>query len=106
MTSEANQESDDPLEAWWRYFKWNVDNFPSGQTSESGLVPLLERATRTFRDSEQYRNDSRYLRLFVIYSRHVEVPRDVYNFLLANEIGTKLASLYEEFAVVLEGGSV
>ena len=103
VTSTENIESDDPLEAWNRYVKWCIDNYPSGQTHESGLVPLLERATRTFKDSEQYTHDSRYLRLWILYARNVECARDVYNFLLANEIGTKLASLYEELAVVLEG---
>ncbi len=103
VTSDDNADSDDPLEAWTKYVKWCIDNFPSGQTHESGLIPLLERATRHFKDSEQYTNDPRYLRLWILYARNVECARDVYNFLLANEIGTKLASLYEELAVVLEG---
>lgn len=102
VTSEANADADDPLEAWCAYVKWVVDNYPQGKSSESGIVPLLERATRTFRDSEQYRNDSRYLRLWILYAQHTDVPRDVFNFLLANEIGTKLAALYEELAHVLE----
>ncbi|SPO31513.1 related to spindle assembly checkpoint protein [Ustilago trichophora] len=103
VTSQDNADSDDPLEAWTKYVKWCIDNYPSGQTHESGLIPLLERATRHFRNSEQYTNDPRYLRLWILYARNVECARDVYNFLLANEIGTKLASLYEELAVVLEG---
>ncbi|KAJ1020216.1 hypothetical protein NDA18_005817 [Ustilago nuda] len=103
VTSEDNADSDDPLEAWTKYVKWCIDNYPSGQTHESGLIPLLERATRHFKDSEQYTHDPRYLRLWILYARNVECARDVYNFLLANEIGTKLASLYEELAVVLEG---
>ncbi|PWY97970.1 hypothetical protein BCV70DRAFT_202461 [Testicularia cyperi] len=103
VSSAQNDDSDDPLEAWTRYVKWCIDNYPSGQTHESGLIPLLERATRQFKDSEQYTNDPRYLRLWILYARNVECARDVYNFLLANEIGTKLASLYEELAVVLEG---
>lgn len=96
-----NAESDDPLDAWCTYVKWCIDSYPGGQ-SESGLVPLLERATRTFHGSEQYRNDSRYLRLWVLYAQHVDCPRDVYNFLLANEVGTRLAGLYEELARVYE----
>ncbi|GAC76215.1 mitotic checkpoint serine/threonine protein kinase [Moesziomyces antarcticus T-34] len=103
VTSADNADSDDPLDAWTKYVKWCIDNYPSGQTHDSGLIPLLERATRHFKDSEQYTNDPRYLRLWILYARNVECARDVYNFLLANEIGTKLASLYEELAVVLEG---
>ncbi|WFD42417.1 non-specific serine/threonine protein kinase [Malassezia psittaci] len=106
VTSVDNAESDDPLEAWCNYVKWCVDNYPSGNSAESGLVVLLERATRTFKDSEQYRNDSRYLRLWILYAQNTEVPRDVFQFLLANEIGTRLASLYEELASVLEAHGV
>ena len=106
VTSVDNPESDDPLEAWCAYVKWCVDNYPSGKSAESGIVPLLERATRTFKDSEQYRNDSRYLRLWILYAQHTDVPRDVFQFLLANEIGTRLAALYEELAVVLEAHGV
>ncbi len=87
-----------------------------GQSTSSGASTIIHpsntrvrahSASRTsyphFKDSEQYTNDPRYLRLWILYARNVECARDVYNFLLANEIGTKLASLYEELAVVLEG---
>lgn len=102
VSSEENADADDPLEAWTRYVKWCIDSYPGGQTSESGLVLLLERCTRLFRSSAQYRNDSRYLRLWVLYARNVDCPSDIYNFLLANDIGTALASLYEELAAVYE----
>lgn len=103
VTSQDNAESDDPLEAWSRYVKWCIDSYPSGQTHESELLVVLERCTRLFKDAPQYQNDSRYLRLWILYARNVDCPSDIYNFLLANEIGTSLASLYEELAVVYEG---
>lgn len=102
IRSQDNLDSDDPLEAWCAYVKWCIDNYPEGKSSESGIVPLLERATREFCKSEQYQNDSRYLRLWILYAQHTDVPRDVFHFLMSNEIGTKLASLYEELAHVLE----
>ncbi|WFD36146.1 non-specific serine/threonine protein kinase [Malassezia cuniculi] len=98
VSSAENAECDDPLDAWNSYVKWCIDSYPGGQGAESGLIPLLERVTRTFHGSEQYRNDSRYLRLWIMYAQHVDAPGDVYNFLLANEVGTRLASLYEELA--------
>lgn len=103
VSSQENVESDDPLEAWSRYVKWCIDSYPSGQTNESELLLVLEKCTRLFKDSPQYQNDSRYLRLWILYARNVDCPSDIYNFLLANEIGTNLASLYEELAVVYEG---
>lgn len=103
VQSEENAESDDPLDAWQKYVKWCIDNYPSGQASESDLLVILERCTRLFKSSTQYRNDVRYLRLWILYARNVDCPSDVYNYLLANEIGTSLASLYEELALVYEG---
>lgn len=103
VESEENEESDDPLDAWQKYVKWCIDNYPSGQSSESDLLVILERCTRLFKQSTQYRNDVRYLRMWILYARNVDCPSDVYNYLLANEIGTSLASLYEELALVYEG---
>lgn len=99
ISSEENAQSDDPLEAWVQYVKWVVESYPAGQSAESGLVPLLERVTRHFKDYKQYSNDPRYFRMWVLYARNVDSPRDIYHFCLANEIGTNLATLYEELAV-------
>jgi checkpoint serine/threonine-protein kinase len=44
VTGQQNVESDDPLEPWTRYVQWCIDSYPSGQTSESGLVVVLERS--------------------------------------------------------------
>lgn len=103
VESEENADSDDPIDAWQKYVKWIIDNYPSGQSSESDLLVTLERCTRLFKSSTQYRNDVRYLRMWILYARNVDCPSDVYNYLLANEIGTNLASLYEELALVYEG---
>lgn len=105
VQSAENADADDPLDVWTRYVRWCIDSFPGGQTSESGLVLVLERCTRMFRSYEQYRNDSRYLKLWILYAKSIDCPADVFNFLLANDIGSGLASLYEELASVYEGQS-
>ena len=38
------------------------------------IVPLLQRATRTFQDEEQYKNDPRYLRMWIRYVDTVQAP--------------------------------
>lgn len=38
----------------------------------------------------------------MLYASYVENPTIIYRYLLANEIGTTYALLYEEFAIVLE----
>lgn len=93
---------DDPLELWVDYIKWCSDSYPSGQSNESGLVLLLERATREFYKVEKYRNDSRYLRIWNLYADNVEDSNEVHLFLFANEIGTGLATLYEVTAIGYE----
>lgn len=98
------EESDDPLDIYDRYVKWTLNAYPSAQaTAESGLLPLLERATKTFISSPHYKNDPRYLRLWLHYIRlFSDSPREVFAFLARHNIGETLALFYEEFAAWLE----
>ncbi|EAS35793.3 BUB protein kinase [Coccidioides immitis RS] len=102
---EAVGESDDPLDIYDRYVKWTLDAYPSAQaTTKSGLLPLLERATKTFLSSSHYKNDPRYLRLWLHYIRlFSDAPRETFAFLSRHGIGEGLALFYEEFAAWLEG---
>ncbi|KAH9951567.1 Mad3/BUB1 homology region 1-domain-containing protein [Amylocystis lapponica] len=97
-------DDDDPLEAYCRFVYWTVENYPQGHSAESGLLELLEEATRVLKDDRggTWRDDMRYLKLWVLYANYVEKPAIIYRFLLANEIGATHALLYEEFATVLE----
>ncbi|KAF7875285.1 hypothetical protein EAF04_002457 [Stromatinia cepivora] len=98
-------ESDDPLDIFDRYVKWTLDAYPSAQaTPNSQLAPLLERATKTFLNSPQYKNDPRYLKLWLQYVRFFsDTPRETFAFLARHNIGEGLALFYEEFAGWLEG---
>ncbi|KAI0251083.1 Mad3/BUB1 homology region 1-domain-containing protein [Lactifluus subvellereus] len=97
-------EDDDPLEAYCQLVYWTLENYPQGHSAESGLLELLEEATRILKDHRGgiWRTDLRYLKLWVLYANYVERPTVIYRYLLANEIGTTFALLYEEFATVLE----
>ena len=68
----------------------------------AGILELLEEATRTLKDYAEFKQDPRYLKLWQMYASYVERPSIIYAFLMANEIGTTLAGLYESYAVVLE----
>ncbi|KAF7980560.1 hypothetical protein HWV62_37719 [Athelia sp. TMB] len=94
----------DPLEAYCAFVYWTVEAYPQGQSAESGLLELLEEATRVLKDdrSGKWRGELRYLKLWVLYASFVEKPTIVYRFLLANDIGSEHALLYEEYAAVLE----
>ncbi|KAI7580526.1 hypothetical protein KC346_g18943, partial [Hortaea werneckii] len=97
-------EADDPLDVYDRYVKWTLDTYPSAQaTPQSRLLPLLERATKALQGTPQYRNDPRYLKLWLHYIRlFSDAPREVFVFLARHEIGDGLALYYEEFAAWLE----
>ncbi|KAI0295765.1 Mad3/BUB1 homology region 1-domain-containing protein [Russula brevipes] len=97
-------DDDNPLEAYCQLVYWTLENYPQGHSAESGLLELLEEATRVLKDHRNgiWKTDVRYLKLWVLYATYVEKPTVIYRFLLANEIGTTFALLYEEFATVLE----
>ncbi|KAF8348601.1 other/BUB protein kinase [Amanita rubescens] len=97
-------EDGDPLEAYSRLVNWTLENYPQGHTAESGLLELLEEATRVLKDDRggKWRQEMKYLKLWLLYASYVEKPTVIYRFLIANEIGTNFALLYGELAAVLE----
>ena len=97
-------DSDDPLDVYDRYVKWTLSAYPSAQaTPESQLRPLLERATKAFQATTHYKNDPRYLKLWLNYIRFFsDAPRETFAYLARHNIGDGLALFYEEFAAWLE----
>lgn len=102
---ENISESDDPLDVYDRYVRWTLDAYPSAQASpQSQLHTLLERATKAFVSSAQYKNDPRYLKLWLHYIHFFsDSPRETFVFLSRHAIGESLALFYEEYAAWLEG---
>ena len=101
---QAIGESDDPLDIYDRYVKWALNAYPTAQaTPESGLLPLLERAVKSFLSSPHYKNDPRYLKLWLHYIRlFSDSPRETFAFMARHHVGEGLALFYEEFAAWLE----
>jgi hypothetical protein len=79
----AIDDSDDPLDIYDRYVKWTLDAYPSAQnTPNSQLCTLLERATKAFQSSTHYKNDPRYLKLWLHYIRFFsDSPRETFAYL-------------------------
>ncbi|ODV80629.1 uncharacterized protein CANTADRAFT_25089 [Suhomyces tanzawaensis NRRL Y-17324] len=95
-------ELDDPLQVYVDYIQWTHTNYPQGNNSDSGLLNLLERCTSCFRDVAHYKNDPRYLKVWLEYTNYSDAPRDIFVYLARKDIGSQLALYYEEFANYLE----
>ncbi|PNS14309.1 hypothetical protein CAC42_6822 [Sphaceloma murrayae] len=96
-------EVDDPLDVYDRYVKWIETSYPDPAAPQAGLSAVLERGMKAFVKRDEYKNDVRYLRLWLRYITFSESPREVFVYLARNGIGEGLALYYEEFAGWLEG---
>lgn len=95
-------DSDDPLDVYDRYIRWTQNTYPSN-AGQSQLLPLLERTTKAFLKDENYKNDARYLKIWLQYIRlFSDAPRETFAYLARHSIGGGLALYYEEFAAWLE----
>jgi hypothetical protein len=105
---EGADEEGEALEAYTNFVNWTLEAYPQGHSADSGLLELLEEATRVLLNQQRsegrwkWRNELAYLKLWILYAGYVEKPWIVYAFLVANEVGTEWGVLYEEYAGVLE----
>ncbi|KDQ59278.1 hypothetical protein JAAARDRAFT_46770 [Jaapia argillacea MUCL 33604] len=102
QVATALQEEADPLATYVRFVQWTEQHYTGDLLVHSGIVSLLEEATRTFRDDPSYKGDLRYFNLWHKYANLVEKPASVYRYLLDNDIGIVFAQLYIEYALALE----
>ncbi|KAK3251841.1 hypothetical protein CYMTET_38834 [Cymbomonas tetramitiformis] len=93
-----NYAGDDPLKAWLGLISWTEQSFPSGN---SNLLALLEQSTRELM-TQQYRNDLRYLKLWIKYADKCKKAGDIFNFLEVNDIGQDFDLFYFSCAVYHE----
>uniref|UniRef100_A0A803Q8E5 BUB1 N-terminal domain-containing protein n=1 Tax=Cannabis sativa TaxID=3483 RepID=A0A803Q8E5_CANSA len=92
---------DDPLHPWLQCIKWVQEAFPSGGDS-SGLVVIYEQCVRTFWHSDRYKDDLRYLKVWLEYAQNCSDAEIIYSFLDTNEIGKTHASYYISYARHME----
>lgn len=65
------------------------------------LVPVLGSATQTFARDPRYKDDPRYLKLWLAYSKYCREAEDIFGFLSQEGIAQNLATFYEEYAALL-----
>ncbi|KAI8320654.1 hypothetical protein GQ54DRAFT_340475 [Martensiomyces pterosporus] len=95
-------ETEDPLDVYYRYIQWLFEVFPQA-TGHQAIIKLVEKPLKLFKEQERYRNDARYVKMWIWYTGLITDGQDaVFQFLVANKIGDSLAILYEEYAKLLE----
>ncbi|KAJ3308466.1 hypothetical protein HDU76_003959, partial [Blyttiomyces sp. JEL0837] len=93
------EDSDDPLDPYHRLLVWYQDRYPSGHPKHASL---LETAVRAFRKDPRYKEDPRFIRMWLQVARKAKEPEDVFKYLATNAIGQGSAIYYEEYAAFLE----
>ncbi|KAJ1940160.1 protein kinase, partial [Linderina macrospora] len=95
-------ETEDPLDVYYRYIQWLFEVFPQA-TGHQAIIKLVETPLTLFRGQERYRNDARYVKMWIWYTGLINDGQEaVFQYLLSNKIGDSLAVLYEEYAKLLE----
>ncbi|KAK7308524.1 hypothetical protein VNO77_42135 [Canavalia gladiata] len=94
-------QGDDPLLPWLQCIKWVQEAFPPGGDS-SGLVVIYEQCVRAFWHSERYKDDLRYLKVWLEYADNCFDADVIYAFLDANGIGKTHSDFYISYALHLE----
>ncbi|XP_064601277.1 mitotic checkpoint serine/threonine-protein kinase BUB1-like [Liolophura sinensis] len=94
-------KGDDPLDIWYNYIKWTEENYPKGG-KDGHMMSLLEKCVIVFKEEEKYKNDQRYLEVWIKFASLSSDPLEAYAFLYDQGIGCELAALYEAWTWELE----
>lgn len=94
-------KGDDPLHPWLECIKWVQEAFPPGGGC-SGLVVIYEQCVRTFWHEDRYKNDLRYLKVWLEYAENCADAEVIYNFLEANKIGQAHSIFFISYALHME----
>lgn len=97
-------EGNDPLQPWIECIKWVQEAFPSAG-DYSGLVLIYEQCVRAFWHSDRYKDDFRYLKVWLEYAENCVDAEVIFNFLDSNDIGKTHAAYYIAYALHLESKS-
>ncbi|KAM3227750.1 hypothetical protein ACQJBY_059465 [Aegilops geniculata] len=100
---EATEEyqGEDPLQPWVECIKWVQESFPAGGEF-SGLVVIYEQCVRAFWHDERYKDDLRYLKVWLEYAGNCSDAEVIFRFLESNQIGEGHAVFYIRYASLME----
>ncbi|KAL6291123.1 hypothetical protein ACE6H2_008633 [Prunus campanulata] len=91
----------DPLLPWLRGIRRMNDSLPP-HTLKEKLPRFLQKCAQTFESDRRYRNDLRYIRVWLKLMDFVDDPRALLRKMEANQIGTKHSLFYQAYALYYE----
>ncbi|KAL1338897.1 hypothetical protein HN51_033496 [Arachis hypogaea] len=94
-------KGEDPLLPWLQCIKWVQEAFPPCGDG-SGLVVIYEKCVQAFWDSDRYKDDLRYLKVWLEYADNCLDAEVIYAFLEANGIGKTHSDFYISYGLHLE----
>mmetsp|Transcript_85857 Transcript_85857/g.161647 ORF Transcript_85857/g.161647 Transcript_85857/m.161647 type:complete len:682 (+) Transcript_85857:71-2116(+) len=92
----------DPVQAWSNYAKWAMDRRSLNADAEAEARAILARACTSLSMDPSFRDDPRYLRLWVHHASLLPEPHEVFHTLDEQGVGVGHALLYEAWASSLE----
>ncbi|KAL8172352.1 hypothetical protein V2J09_024156, partial [Rumex salicifolius] len=94
-------KGDDPLKPWLECIKWVQEAFPAGGDS-SGLILIYEQCVRAFWHEPRYKDDIRFLKVWLEYAENCDDAEVIYKFLDSNGIGQTHSAFYIAYALQME----
>ncbi|CAN8298256.1 unnamed protein product [Cochlearia groenlandica] len=91
----------DHLLPWIRSVKKMKESLPPQVLSEK-LPRFLQKCAQTFESDKRYKNDSRYIRVWLQLMDFVDDPKALLRTMEANSIGTKKSLFYQAYALHYE----
>ncbi|KAF3976790.1 hypothetical protein ACB098_06G139100 [Castanea mollissima] len=91
----------DPLLPWLRGIRKMKDSLPSQVLNEK-LPRFLQKCAQTFESDRLYKNDLRYLRIWLQLMDFVEDPKTLLRTMEVNQIGKKKSLFYQAYALYYE----
>ncbi|XP_031371620.1 probable inactive serine/threonine-protein kinase bub1 [Punica granatum] len=91
----------DLLLPWLRGIKTMKECLPAHLLKEK-LPRFLQKCTRTFESNQRYKNDLRYLRVWLELMDYVDEPKLLLKAMETNHIGTKRSLFYQAYALYYE----
>lgn len=102
LISEIKEyQGQDPLLPWLQGIRKMKESLPSLVLQEK-LPRFLQKCVETFETDRRYRNDSRYLRIWIQLMDYVDDAKVVLRRMEKNQIGIKRASFYSAYALYYE----